>query len=302
MNGGNEGGVHPAAPRCRRTLPLWVLLVPLFAGGCQSMWHYAALLPVGIWGVSLASRRLRALRALPQPRPRQPALPPATRREMEHTLRREIALAVAGHGVSPDREWASRLALGTLLTAESRLDEAREVLLADNRRVSDDVRHQINFCILQINVLAHEPDQATLDAIRRGRQLATSGVTTNRALVSQSASAQPSEPVTPTHDRWTALEGLCLARMGRHDEAIDKLKNCVVGDPDWSAPTPYFYYLGQAYELAGHQTEALTSYLRASQSLPGSKYADMARHHHHALQTGGAGGPFRSADGVGEAG
>ena len=247
------------------------MLFLAFAAGCET--EAAVLIAMGagtgigawFWG------RDRQQRALYEAEHLRLAITSGDHRELEYTLRRQLALAAAGHGVSIDRQWAARLELGALLTAEWRLDEARELYLPEKQGLSRELQHAVELRIFELNALSHTPDEATLAAI-----------STQRELVLQSVAL-----------RWRALEGLCLARMGRSREATVALEqgmSALAGDP---VRVAYTFYLAQAYEAIGDRQLASDYYQRCERAFPGTRLASEATSRQHALGGGAQAGPFR---------
>lgn len=240
-------------------------------GGCDAGLSLLASIGVASGLAAMAFGRDRQRRALAAGDHLPLALGPGDHRAFEHMLRRQLALATGGHGVGPDREWATRLELGALLLAEWRLDEARELYLADKSRVSIEITRAIDLRVFELNVISHAPDDDTLAAIVAQRE----AVLGDAKL------------------RWQALEGLTLTRMGRAREGAAALETglpTLHGDP---VVIVYLFYLAKAYQTLGDRALASRYYQHAEQVFPGTKLASEAAYARRALDGTAAGGPFR---------
>ncbi len=92
---------------------------------------------------------------------------------------------------------------------------------------------------------------------------------------------------------WSALEGLCLARMGRAREAVALLEYGLESLGYNPARVVYLFHLGQAYEQLGERRLAAVRYEQAMQAFPGTRLASEARARCLALGSGGREELFR---------
>ncbi len=246
--------------------------------GCGG--EVAGLLSLGIGtgiGAWLLTRE-RQHRALYEAEALRLAIANGDHREMEHTLRRQLALAQSGEAVSGERQWLSRLELGALLVAEWRFDEARELYVGDKTGLPIDLARAVDLRITELNVLSSTPDTDTLTAIQRQRG---------------------SEPRSAM--RWRALEGLCLARMGRAREASQALEEGLAAMTRDPVRVAYLFHLGQSYEAMGERQLAASQYGDTLKAFPGTRLASEAQSRARALTSSDASDPFRNMLPAGDA-
>lgn len=258
---------------------LLLLLSLVFAPGCVgSLTAFAALafgLSVGAYMVSRGRYRL----ALGEVQTMKLAIASGQHRALEERLRKELALVAAGEAVAVEREWLARAQLGSLLVAEWRFDEAREVYAVDRDPRDPRLLALAQFGRHEVALLSDEVTQDHLDAIRSDR---------DRCLTS-----------LPSHEQegyarsWAALEGLCLVRMGCAREAVPLLERGLEALVFHPARVVYVFHLGQAYEHIGERRLAGERYAEATTEFPGTRLASEARARSAALGSG-AGGGFRA--------
>ena len=92
---------------------------------------------------------------------------------------------------------------------------------------------------------------------------------------------------------WSAVEGLCLVRMGRAREAIALLDGGLQALEYNPALVVYLFHLGQAYEHIGERQLAAARYEEASRAFPGTRLASEAASRLKALGPGSPEGLFR---------
>ena len=164
--------------------------------------------------------------------------------------------------------------LGGLLVAEWRLDEAAEVYAAARRGLSPLLRDLANFGRHEVAVLAEPATAERLDAIRSDR--------------SKTLDHVPPQYQEQASMVWGALEGLCLARMGRHREAVELLERGLRHVMDLTpARIVYVFHLAQALEHTGDRKAALERYREAVAALPGTRLANEAEVRVRGLEQGG---------------
>lgn len=285
--------VRPSASR-HRLVTVWLGLMAIGLAGCEG--EVAALLSLlggGALGAWLVARD-RQNRALYDAERMRHALASGEPREMEMSLRRQLALAAAGEAVSAERQWLTRAQLGGLLVAEWRLDEARQIYgaplsgragereaastraLAVRSPLSGPLADLALFGEHELGVLTTTPDENRLEAIRRDRD--------------QSVQRAPSRYRQIIANAWRALEGLCLQRMGRSAEAVPSLQTGLESLAYNPARVVYLFHLGQALEQTGQQQLATASYAEAARAFPGTRLANEADIRSRALESGGTGG------------
>ena len=122
---------------------------------------------------------------------------------------------------------------------------------------------------------ADPPDDPRLEAIRLDRQKTLEHV--------------PSAFTLQTQLVWGALEGLCLARMGRHRQAVPALEEGLARVMELTpARIVYVFHLAQSLEHVGRMEDAVTRYREASTALPGTRLANEAEARIRQLEGGGA--------------
>lgn len=274
---------------------------------------------LGAWLLSAGRQR----RALYEAEYLRRAIATGQHRELEATLRRELALVEAGEAVSPERQWMARAQLGGLMVAEWRLDEARGIYAgiplgggakalpgdvldplalpgdapadedegappapieapASEAELAPHLRALASFGRHELAVLTEAPNEARLEAIRRDRDECLRHVpTVFRGDVELA---------------WNALEGLCLVRMGRAREGVDRLASGLSALEYNPALVVYLFHLGQAYEHIGERKMAATRYEEAAKAFPGTRLASEAQARLRALGSsgGGEGSMFRA--------
>lgn len=272
----------PTVPRRNRRaidgrwLALGLVLLPGCEGELAALFSLAFGTALGAWMVG-RDRQNRALYAAENLRR---ALATGQHREIEMNLRKELALAAAGEAVSLERQWIARAQLGSLLVAEWRLDEAREIYEVDYNGLYAHQQAVANYCRHELAILTSDPDEARLAKIREDRDACLSVV-----------NARDRETVV---DAWTALEGLCLIRMGRAREAAPLLERGLRSLAYNAARVVYLFHLGQAYEQLGERALAAETYEHATKAFPGTRLASEAKSRRLALVEGQPGeGMFR---------
>lgn len=206
------------------------------------------------------------------------ALASGQSRELEMQLRRELALVAAGEAVSPDRAWVSRVYLASLLAAEWRLDEARQVLDAPDGRLTVLMQALADRSRLELRVLSGAPDPALVDEIQAAREAAMK--------------AAPRRAAHTMREAWDALEGLAHARLGDHDRAARMLQDAVDAGVLERYPSRviYLFHLAQAYDALGDQERARRYYTEATGAFPGTRLASDAQARARALGPAGEAG------------
>jgi tetratricopeptide (TPR) repeat protein len=259
-----------------RWLALALVLLPGCEGELAALFSLAFGTALGAWMVS-RDRQNRALYAAESLRR---ASATGQQREIEMNLRKQLALAAAGEAVSLERQWLARAQLGGLLVAEWRLDEAREIYGANDTGLHSHLQALANFGRHELAILTGDPDLDRLAKIREDRDAYLSIVPPrDRELI---------------FDAWTALEGLCLIRMGRAREAAPLLERGLSSLAHNPARVVYLFHLGQAYEQLGERALAATTYEQATQAFPGTRLASEAKSRRLALVEGQHGeGMFR---------
>ncbi len=246
---------------------------------CEAELGLLALSITAVGGAMWAVGRRRERLALAEPQNLRGALAAKDQRGVEQMLRKRLVQAADTDDVSPELEWLTRAQLGGLLVAEWRLDEAAEVYAAARHGLSPLLRDLANFGSHEVAVLTETPDEARLAAIRADRVKTLEHV--------------PSAYEEQTAMVWGALEGLCLARMGRHREAVPQLE---VGLARVMELTParivYVFHLAQSLEHLGDNPGALARYREATAALPGTRLANQAERRIAELERGTPG--FRS--------
>ena len=227
-----------------------------------------------MWAVGRRRERL----ALAEPENLRGALASKDQRTVEATLRQRLAMAADGDDIGPEREWLTRAQLGGLLVAEWRLEEAAEVYAAARRGLSPLLRDLANFGRHEVAVLAEPATAQRLEAIQSDR--------------SKTLEHVPGKYQEQAAMVWGALEGLCLARMGRHRDAVALLERGLRHVMDLTpARIVYVFHLAQALEHVGDRKDALVRYREAIEALPGTRLANEAEVRVRALESGGG---FRS--------
>ena len=252
-----------------------LVLLPGCAGEFTALAAMVFSMSLGAWLVGRGHQRRALLEAVQLRR----AIATGRHREIEQHLRRELALAAAGEAVSVERQWLARAQLGGLLVAEWRLDEAREIYASNTAKLSPHLQALAAFGRHEVDVLTREPDPVILGCIRGDR---------DTCLRHIPAPYQPTVACT-----WAALEGLCLARMGRPREAVPLLERgleCLGFNP---ARVVYLFHLAQAHDQLGDRQLAATRYEQAMHAFPGTRLASEARARCHALDAGRSDDLFR---------
>ena len=230
---------------------------------------------LGAWLVGRGHQRRALLEAVQLRR----AIATGRHREIEQHLRSELALAAAGEAVSFERQWLARAQLGGLLVAEWRLDEAREIYTSSTAKLSPHLQALAAFGRHELDVLTREPDTVILDCIRSDRDACLRHI--------------PGPYQSTVARTWAALEGLCLARMGRPREAVPLLGRgleCLGYNP---ARVVYLFHLAQAHEQLGDRQLAAPRYEQAMHAFPGTRLASEARARCYALDAGRSDHLFR---------
>lgn len=255
-------------------LPALVLL-PGCSGEVTALAALVFSMSFGAWLVGRDRRR----RAMLEAEVLRRAITTGRHREIEQHLRRELALAAAGEAVSVERQWLARAQLGGLLVAEWRLDEASALYDDQTTKLSPHLRALAAFGRHEIACLAEPASAERLAKIRGDR---------DACLRIVPPAYQPT-----VAQAWNALEGLCLARMGRAREAAALLERGLDSLGYNPARVVYLFHLGQAYEQIGERRLAVSRYEQAMQSFPGTRLASEARARCLALGTGGRDELFR---------
>jgi len=256
-------------------LLLGLVLLPGCAGELTALAAMVFSMSLGAWLVGRGHQRRALLEAMQLRR----AIATGRHRQIEQHLRRELALAAAGEAVSVERQWLARAQLGGLLVAEWRLDEAREIYAISTAKLSPHLQALAAFGRHELDILTREPDAVVLRCIRGDRDLCLRHIP---------VAYQPTVART-----WAALEGLCLARMGRPREAAPLLERgleCLGFSP---ARVVYLFHLAQAHEQLGARQLAASRYEQAMHAFPGTRLASEARARCHALDTGRSEDLFR---------
>jgi tetratricopeptide (TPR) repeat protein len=223
--------------------------------------------------------RDRQRRAMLEAEALRRAIATGRHREIEQHLRRELALAAAGEAVSVERQWLARAQLGGLLVAEWRLDEARALYSDQSARLSPHLHALEAFGRHEIACLSESVTPERLAEIRSDRDACLRHV------------PPPYQPTVA--QAWSALEGLCLARMGRTREAAALLEYGLESLGYNPARVVYLFHLGEALEQLGERRLAAARYEQAMEAFPGTRLASEARARCLALGTGGREELFR---------
>ncbi len=201
-------------------------------------------------------------------------------RGLENQLRQVLALAEAGEAVSEERQWLARAQLGGLLVAEWRLDEAAAIYgKSDGQRMPPHLRALAAFGRHEVALLTRTADAQRLISIRRDRDECLTHV--------------PAVFRRDIQKAWSALEGLCLVRMGQAREGARFLEDGIKALEFNPALVVYLYHLGQAYEHIGERTLAVERYGQAARAFPGTRLASEAASRTNALGAGSEDGLFR---------
>ena len=256
-------------------LLLSLACVPGCAGEVTAIAAMIFSMSLGAWLVGRGHQRRAMLEAVNLRR----AIATGRHREIEQHLRQELALAAAGEAVSVERQWLARAQLGGLLVAEWRLDEAREIYTSDMSRLSPHLQALAAFGRHELGALTEEPTDESLASIRSDRAACLRHIPL---------------PYQPTVARtWDALEGLVLARMGRHRQAVPLLGRgleCLDFNP---ARVVYLFHLAQSLEALGERQLAAHRYEQAMHAFPGTRLASEARARCRALDAGRSDELFR---------
>lgn len=241
------------------TLVLLALSLCACDGGVSLLLSLGAGAAVGSWWARNKSRQA-ALAAASAP---LPALGPAQQRIAEQQLRAEIALADAGEAVSIEREWYARSHLGALLVGQWRLEEAKDIYLLGRPPQDPKLASLTAFGRHEIDLLTQTANVDKLNELQRDRQ---------RALA-----MAPSEYLQLIAASWSALEGLCLIRMGRAREGINLISPSLPALAMSPSRVVYHYHLGQALEHIQEIPGAVEQYRRSIEAAPGTRLASEAK-------------------------
>lgn len=259
----------------------WLLVA--FALGLTGCAGELAVLASLAFGMTLGAWLIgwdRQRRALFEAETLRHAIATGQHRALEEHLRKTLALAEAGEAVGPERQWLARAQLGGLLVAEWRLGEAAQIYGTEEEgKLSPHLRALAAFGRHELAILEETPDEARLEAIRSDRDECMQHV----------PSAFRSDVVAA----WSAVEGLCLVRMGRAREAIALLDGGLQALEYNPALVVYLFHLGQAYEHIGERVLASTRYEEAARAFPGTRLASEASARLKALGPGATDGLFR---------
>ena len=240
--------------------------------GCEG--ELAALLYLG-FGFGLAALligRDRQARSLHAAENLKQAIASGQHRQIEFALRKQLQLVAAGEAVSREREWLTRAQLGGLLVAEWRLDEAREIYGSEDNSLSPHLKTLANFGRLELSVLTETPTDTHLNQIREDRNACIALAPKRYQHIMRKA--------------WQALEGLCLARMGKTQQAIPLLESGLESLVYSPARVIYLYHLAQAFEQSGKLQLASSNYRYAAEAFPGTRLANEAQTRQLALSDG----------------
>lgn len=256
-----------------------IVLVVATLPACEAELGLLALSITAVGGAMWAVGRRRERQALAEPQNLRGALAAKDQRGVEQMLRQRLVQAADTDDVGPELEWLTRAQLGGLLVAEWRLDEAAEVYAAARHGLSPLLRDLANFGNHEVAVLADTPDEGRLASIRADRVKTLDHV--------------PAAYEAQTGMVWGALEGLCLARMGRHREAVPQLELGLARVMELTpARIVYVFHLAQSLEHLGDAPGALVRYREANAALPGTRLANQAERRIVELERGTPG--FRS--------
>lgn len=254
----------------------WSLVVlPGCAGEVTAVAAVVFSMLLGAWLVG----RDRQRRAMLEAESLRQAIATGRHRQIEQHLRRELALAAAGEAVSVERQWLARAQLGGLLVAEWRLDEARALYGEQSAKLSPHLQALAAFGRHEIACLTEPASNERLAQIRGDRDACLRHV--------------PPPYQTTVVQAWSALEGLCLGRMGRAREAAPLLEFGLESLGYNPARVVYLFHLGQALEQLGERRQAVSRYEQAMQAFPGTRLASEARARSLALGAGGRDELFR---------
>ncbi len=276
------------APSRGRELFLAALTVGL--GGCAGEAVTLAAMFMSMTAAAWIVGRGRQRQALYEAESLKLAIATGNHRALEDRLQQELALAEAGEAVSEERQWLARAQLGGLLVAEWRLDEARAIYdKAAGPRTAPHLRALAAFGRHELALLTESVDADRLSAIRKDRDECLQHV--------------PAVFRRDVEKAWSAMEGLCLVRMGQAREGARLLEDGIRALEYNPALVVYLFHLGQAYEHVGERTLAAERYGQAQAAFPGTRLASEAAARTKALGQGGEDGLFRGmlpeAPGVG---
>ncbi len=261
----------------RRDFLLALMLLPL--PGCAGEAVTLAAIFFSMTAAAWLVGRGRQRYALHEAESIKLAIASGEHRGLEERLRQELALAEAGEAVSEERQWLARAQLGGLLVAEWRLSEAAEIYAkADRPRSAPHLRALAAFGRHEVALLTRTADSKQLTAIRQDRDECLEHV--------------PAVFRRDIQKAWSALEGLCLVRMGQAREGARLLEDGVKALEYNPALVVYLFHLGQAYEHVGERTLAAERYAQAAKAFPGTRLASEAESRVRAL--GAEDGVFRS--------
>mgnify|MGYP000462593052 CR=1 FL=1 len=245
----------------RREFLLAAMLVPLSgcAGEAVTLAAIFFSMSAAAWLVSRGRQRY----ALHEAESIKRAISSGNHRALEERLHQELALAEAGEAVSEERQWLARAQLGGLLVAEWRLSEAAEIYAkADRPRGAPHLRALAAFGRHEVALLTRTASEQQLREIRADRDECLEHV--------------PAVFRRDVQKAWSALEGLCLVRMGQAREGARLLEDGVKALEYNPALVVYLYHLGQAYEHIGERTLAVERYAQAARAFPGTRLASEA--------------------------
>ncbi len=249
-------------------------------GGCAGEAVTLAAMFVSMSAAAWIVGRSRQRHALHEAESVKLAIASGDHRGLEERLHQELALAEAGEAVSEERQWLARAQLGGLLVAEWRLDEAAAIYdKAAGPRMPPHLRALAAFGKHELALLTQTADDERLAQIRRDRDECLEHV--------------PSVFRRDVQKAWSAVEGLCLVRMGQAREGARLLEDGIKALEYNPALVVYLFHLGQAYEHVGERTLAVERYRQATAAFPGTRLASEAQARTKALGAGSEDGLFR---------
>lgn len=177
----------------------------------------------------------------------------------EAEVEERLGVAVRQDGAVGLRPWLARAQLAELLLALGRDDEARTAMRAiEMSTVPRLARWALEFSKIQVDVLTRECDESMLHAIVSDRHASVGAVT--GALRSMQEKT------------WSGLQGLCLARMGRADEAVPLLEASLGILQHRPSLVIFLFYLARAKAQLGEIAEARKYFDYASREFPNSPW------------------------------
>lgn len=177
----------------------------------------------------------------------------------EAEVEERLGKALDERGAVGLRPWLARAQLTELLLALGRDDEARKAIKElEMGSVPRLARWALEFSQVQVDVLTRECDESVLHAIVSDRH--------------QSVGAVSGALRSMQENMWSGLQGLCLARMGRADEAIPLIEASLGILQNRPSLVIFLFYLARAKAQLGEIAEARKFFDYASREFPNSPW------------------------------